>query len=575
MHRRRILLVIAALAFVWGLAISLTGGFAIGSPWGRFSSRNPTRAMLVAAVCSFWYFSRYNRRWREDVGPLTRVPWPSVAAGTASVVALAIGVHWGTYIAGGADASGYVSQAEMWRRGILTTHAAEWTEKAPWQDAAWTSAPLGYRPSPISPILVPTYSPGLPILMAAFHTVAGRTAVYYVVPLLGAVAVWTTYLIGRRLAGEWAGVVASVLLLSSPTFLFQQVLPMSDVPAAAFWALALLFAVRTATRDAVFAGLAASLAIITRPNLVPLAAVVALIILLEPSLRLRRLFLFACAVAPSVIMIGVLNWYWHGSPLESGYGSLQSIYSAERIWPNLTRYAARMWNVETPVILLSFLAPWTLPRGKGDAVRVWLLAVLFPVAVLALYLPYLIFDEWWYTRFLLPAYPAMFVASAGVMMAASRRVRNPALAFGIILAVTGLAVWHGFTFEGGPWGMRNAEQRYVRTAEYVRRLPPRSVFISLNHSGALRYYTGRDVLRWEVLEPQSLDTAVKYLRDRGYNVYLVADAFEEDAFKTRFADERTVSELVRLVPVQIGVVRVYPLGGTGELPLPPALSQMR
>jgi hypothetical protein len=49
----------------------------------------------------------------------------------------------------------------------------------------------------------------------------------------------------------------------------------SDVPAAAFWTLATYWTFGTTVRSAVAAGVATSLAILIRPNLLPLAAVLA------------------------------------------------------------------------------------------------------------------------------------------------------------------------------------------------------------------------------------------------------------------------------------------------------------
>ena len=143
-------------------------------------------------------------------------------AGVAALLAaaaLVVGIRCGTFVAAGSDASGYVSQAEMWLRGELTIAAPQWAHDARWHDAGWSSAPLGYRPSQISYVLVPTYSPGLPMAMALLQAIGGRDAVYYVVPMLGALTVWVTYLLGSRFAGPWAGVVGALLMLTSPAFL--------------------------------------------------------------------------------------------------------------------------------------------------------------------------------------------------------------------------------------------------------------------------------------------------------------------------------------------------------------------
>jgi hypothetical protein len=88
--------------------------------------------------------------------------------------------------------------------------------------------------------LVPMYAPGLPMQMALFESLGGRDAVFYVMPLLAGVAVWATYALGTCAGGRRVGVVAAVLLAASPTVLFQVThAPMSDLPAAAWWTVAL------------------------------------------------------------------------------------------------------------------------------------------------------------------------------------------------------------------------------------------------------------------------------------------------------------------------------------------------
>jgi hypothetical protein len=52
-------------------------------------------------------------------------PRALAAAALAGVLALAVayaGLRWGALVAGGADSYGYVSQADLWRRGRLVVH---------------------------------------------------------------------------------------------------------------------------------------------------------------------------------------------------------------------------------------------------------------------------------------------------------------------------------------------------------------------------------------------------------------------------------------------------------------------
>lgn len=84
-------------------------------------------------------------------------------------------------------------------------------------------------------------------------------------------------MLGRRLDDEIAGATAAGLLACSPNFLYQNVPPMSDVPATALWLVVAIACIRDDDRGAVAAGIAASLAILTRPDLV--LAIVALLLM--------------------------------------------------------------------------------------------------------------------------------------------------------------------------------------------------------------------------------------------------------------------------------------------------------
>src|SRR5262249_23142504 len=152
-------------------------------------------------------------------------------------------------------------------------------------------------------------------------------AAYFAVPLLGAVAVLATYYVGARLHSRYAGLAAAVLVATSPILLFQIVQPMSDVPATAWWALAMVFALLPVPNAPPAAGGAAGLAILTRPNLLPLAIVIALATMNFPRLRLPagnpptqgqapverrlrpdRLLGFAAGITPAIGALLLMQW---------------------------------------------------------------------------------------------------------------------------------------------------------------------------------------------------------------------------------------------------------------------------
>ena len=233
---RRVILLLTAIAFCSALTVAHTGGFVINVLGQRISSHDPVRALVASVMLAGFYVLMWRQYWRTDVRILTRINPATLIAALCAAAALIVGIHWGTFMGTGPDASGYVSEADLWAHGALTTPAPEWGRGARWTNAAWSSAPVGYLPGPAPSTLVPTYSPGLPLMMALFEVVGGRAAVFYVVPLLGALAVWATYLLGRPFAGPWAGALAALLMVCSPIFLWFLVQPMSDVPAAACWA---------------------------------------------------------------------------------------------------------------------------------------------------------------------------------------------------------------------------------------------------------------------------------------------------------------------------------------------------
>jgi asparagine N-glycosylation enzyme membrane subunit Stt3 len=145
--------------------------------------------------------------------------------------------------------------------------------------------------------------------MAAFHT--AHVSEFLVVPLLGALCVWLTYIVGRRVDRPLTGGVAALLLLCSPTFLYQLVQPMSDVPAAAWWMLTIAWALERedGSNSPVLAGLAASMALLTRPNLLPLAGVVAVYLFVSRRRGggLSCAMRFALGLVPGAVLLAVLQ----------------------------------------------------------------------------------------------------------------------------------------------------------------------------------------------------------------------------------------------------------------------------
>ena len=494
---------------------------------------------------------------------LSRNAWLALVLAVSVVVT---GVVWNTRAAAGADAYGYVSQADLWSNRALFIDQ-QFTASAPWPLARWTFTPLGYRPDPAGYRIVPSYSPGLPMLMAVASVVAGECAKFWIVPLAGGLMVLATYWIGVRIGRPWVGVTAAWLVATSPTMLFMLVAPMSDVPAAAAWAMAVVFAIDETAPAAAASGLAAAIAILVRPNLVPLTAIVGVWTLfggrklsttgdtedtehlssfsprpLRPPwgrVQVVRFLIFAATSSIGAIAIAVINARLYGSPLASGYGDLSDAYAWSYVVPNLRRYGEWLLSTETPLAvagLASLFVPWSIVWPTRDARRVlWLLASV-AAGVWASYLIYVPWDAWWYLRFVLPAWPMMTIGAAS-LIAALCRARSTAWRVAVVAAVIAIGVFNvKRAVRLNVFNLASAEAKYVETATVVESIaPPDAVIICGQFSGSLRYYAGRLTLRWDYLDPTWLDRAVEWLTARGHHVYILLEAPEVDPFRARFA----------------------------------------
>jgi hypothetical protein len=541
------LLVATLLLLIWAAITWLTGGFAYRREWIRFSSRDPLRPLVLGLVClallaRFVGWTTVERTAGRIWAAIGRLA-PAGAAGAAAVVC-SLGLAFGTYAAGGSDAYGYISQADLWARGKLSVDFAS-LAPLPWRDAEWTLSPLGYRPATTPYRIVPTYAPGLPMLMAAFQLALGPAGVYWVVPLCAALAVWLTYVLGSQLDSRHTGLLGAALLATSPAFIFQTMSPMSDVPVTTFWLLALVSANSARRAAPAVSGLAAAIAVLIRPNLVPLAAVPALWIAARRpggNVKLRiALAMYAGALLPGPVIVAMLNAYWYGSPLQSGYGSFKELYRIANVVANAQHYFR--WLVETQSLVIVFAivpflsARWRSASGSINQPLVRVGLALFAGLLLGSYLFYLVFEEWWYLRFLLPFYPLLAVLTVSGLLTTLRRVRIPELVS--LLVVIPLIAW---MFHVGAsravFKLQTFEWRYVRVGQAVRTLlPPRAVVFAMQHSGSVRYYANRLTLRYDFLPADSLDRAVTHLRARGMSPYLLVEQWEEPAFIKRFERE--------------------------------------
>jgi hypothetical protein len=566
-HNRRLAWLLAGTlaTAVYAGVVAWTGGFDGRLGGIRLRSRDWARPAAAAAFGAAWlvYATRRPlavhsvRTWHHA----DSITGSRVLVGAAAAWTLAAALIFGTFAIGGADSYGYAGQARLLRHGRLT-------DRIPlkpafrWPDARATLIPLGFTAGREPAVIAPLYPPGLPLLMAAVGLVSER-AIYLVVPLFGVLAVWCTYRLGVDLGQPLAGGIAALVLSVSPTFLYQLVQPMSDIPAAACWLGALIAASRRTTVSAGGAGVLAAVAIAIRPNLAPLAALILLqVVSGAGATRWHRVAAFALGVAPAVVALGWIQHVRYGSAFASGYGRIEDGFTRANVLPNLARYPKWLTETHTPFIWLSALSPlWILASGRhGRPLLAWT-AVTLALAVWGAYLPYVYFQpqEWFYTRFLLPAIAIMLLFASVITLSALRRVpaalRLPiaVLFFAMLIAACVVTARSRQVF-----GLHDYERKYPDAGAFAsEHLPADAFVLAGQHSGSVRYYANRPTLRWDVLGAAHLDEALADLRAEGYQPFAVLDAEEDEQFRAKFggAGQREVAGLTPLAV--LGVVRVY------------------
>lgn len=561
---RRTMLVCFCLSLGWAIWLMVAGGFDATILGIRVRSNNPRRVLLASACALVGYLVAGGRvRVSPFLNALARgrttferrPGWVAAAIAAAAVVLTMV---QGTRIAGGADAYGYVSQADLWLAGDLKV-PQPWAAQVPWPNSPWTFTPLGYRPSPDEWTIVPTYSPGLPMLMAAAKRVGGQCALFAVVPLSLGVAVFATYALGKHLGSSYQGLIAAWFLATSPVVLEVSLESLSDVPVMAAWSAAFCCLLGTRMRSATFAGLAAALAILIRPNLVPLVIPMVLCFLLRrapaPSglrRRIRFVLVFSLALLPGVAVVAALNRYWYGSATTSGYGNLGELFGWAHVLPNLARFIAWIVETQTPLALLGVAALIVPLRAIWPAVpdrRIFVVIALFVTLLWGQYSAYLEFDSPGYLRFLLPSWPLILVGLAAVLLAVGQLTGRfgRASVVGIVSVALLLGLWNiRVAIRRDVFEQRQAARHEAPIGRLLREhTEANSVILAVHRSGSVRYYAGRTTLRYDMLDGDWLDRAVTWLGERNVHVYAVLDERETKESKERFAGQKTAAAFDR------------------------------
>ena len=504
-------------------------GLSISSPTRLFGLS--TLLIVLAAV------ARGPRTLFDDLG---QAPSPYGATVVFAALLLAgLLVARGSVSVGGADSAGYLAQATRWHAGAPRTPLP--LEIDGLSETAWRQSGLGFRPDPSGTAIVPSYPPGLPWLQVGALWVGGESAAVRGLPLLASLsALLGAFILARPLAGPSGAAFVVLSLASSPPFLFQALQPMSDVPALAAWLIALALAMRNGRRSIVGAALAAFVAILIRPNLAPLVVPVcwqAAMTNGSRTTRLRRPAIVSVAAIVAIVIVATVQGVLYGSPLQSGYGRAEELFSLSHVATNLRLYSG--WLVESigapALAALVGGAAWLVADGARR--RELRPVILMAAMTVVLYLVYVPFDSWTYLRFVLIALALMPIGLARLMQAwpPSGPWRFPIFAVLVLLVVVPNLQR---ARQLGVFDVRAREYRYLAAGRFVRdHLPPRAVIVAAQHGTSAPYYSGRPVLRADLLDAAALATITTWAARERRPLAFVLDTAEVDALRARLGGD--------------------------------------
>ena len=455
------------------------------------------------------------------------------AAIALAVGAGAVGVWRGTWAVGGSDSSCYGLMAQAFARGGLQPHTPL-ASAAPWANASTTFAPGGFIPSPVDAAAAsPVCAPGFSLLLAPFYAAGGPDGIFWLTPLAGALLVYLTFVFGRQMGGEHLGVASAMLVAVSPVFVFQVVQPMNDVLVAALWMSAVVL-LAAKTDNSIGLGLVVGLALLVRPNLVPAAAIVGCACL---SRSARSAAKFALGASPFLIVLAALNARLYGHAFATGYGSVADLFALAYLTDNLQNYGQALVQTQLAFPLLGFAAAFTMGPERR---RVAFVASAIALAIIAVYLLYRPLPEWWYLRFLLPALPILTVLAVATVFGIARH----ALLIGVAVVLTVAAVSVTRAEFAEAWNLVRLEHRFRLAGETARdRLPANAVYLSVWESGTIRFHAFREVVLWDALPPDALDSALSWLSSQGYEPHIMIEDWEEPLFRQRFATASAIGQL--------------------------------
>jgi hypothetical protein len=204
----------------------------------------------------------------------------------------------------------------------------------------------------------------------------------------------------------------------------------------------------------------------------------------------RRTRPFVAALALALAAYALFNWSQYGAPWTTGYGAgAHADFVAGAFARNLAWLTSLTWTLLTPFLILPAL--WALLTRFRERLELflWFAPLFFVYCFFAA-----MGNEWWYARYLLPAYPPLFVLSAlgwHELLGLSRRWRDAP----VVRQVLASSAVVGGLYHFGMLGMRYDVYKpdrhrgaFLDSVSVAKLVPRESMVGATELSGLLRLY---------------------------------------------------------------------------------------
>ena len=360
---------------------------------------------------------------------------------------------------------------------------------------------------------------------------------FLVNPLAAALSLLLIYLIGLELGlTRGLAIAGAAMLALNPTFCLQAIQPMSD-GLATFWSLvAILTALRSRRRElwGLGAGAAFGIAFLVRPSSILLLIPILLSLRLSP----KTLLFFFLGGLPFAGVFCAYNAAAYGHPLMTGYVALgvQDLVRLSYFTVRFHHYIYWLTVTMSPLPLVGWLC---VAVDRNVELRDRALLISWFGVFLLFYSCYFYYAEWWYTRFLLPAMPALILGTLLVVRDLGKLIERSAVGrrgvwlrraavfilIGVVLGFERQSVERFYLLKVAALDM--AQANFCLQTD--RLLPGQALLVATEMSGAIKFYMRRPIVRYERVGADQWPTLQARAAEKGYQWYalLLSQEVEE------------------------------------------------